>query len=563
MKPLDPALIRRVGSVRRLLVTSTVLRILGTLALVVQAVAIARILAGAIDPADGKFAFPTTDLVLLATAVLARTAVGALTERVAGRAAGAAIGQLRMQVLTAVARRPSRTRAGSSTAELQPLLTRGLDGLHAYLGSYLPALVQAAIVPAAVVVVLLAVDPLSALIVGVTLPLVPLFMSLIGWYTQTATRDSLLTVQRLAGRFADVVAGLPALVVFGRVRAQARSVGAAAEEHRVATARTLRVAFLSSMVLELVATLSVALVAVTCGIRLVGGGMPIQTALIVLLLAPEAYLPLRAVGAGFHAAADGAAAVEQSLSIIDEPGRKIGTRTDSAAVPGLRIEGAGLDFADGRRLTVGSHQFPAGQITVVSGPSGSGKSTLLNLLAGQDSADRGRVLVDVADRGAVDLRDVDLRHWRSRIGWLGQRVALRPGTLRENLTAGRAVTPALMDRVVTASCLGQVLAELPDGMDTVVGPGARDLSTGQRRRVGLARALLADAPVLLLDEPTEGLDEATEHTVLQGIRPLLAGRTVVVTTHRPAVLELADRRIVLAGDQNDQREPDDRELVLA
>jgi ABC-type transport system involved in cytochrome bd biosynthesis fused ATPase/permease subunit len=388
---------------------------------------------------------------------------------------------------------------------------------------------------------------MSALIVLATLPLVPVFMALIGWYTQRATEDSLHTIERLAGRFADVIAGLPTLVVFGRVRAQARAVGAAAEDHRLAAARTLRVAFLSSMVLELVATLSVALVAVTCGIRLISGGVDIETALIVLLLAPEAYNPLRAVGAGFHAAADGAAAVQLALQIIDEPGRPVGTRTDTAAVPSLRIADVRMDFADGRRLTVGSHDFPAGKITVMSGPSGTGKSTLLNVLAALDFADHGRVLVLAADGSELDLAEIDRRHWFGRIGRLGQRVALRPGALRENLTAGRVVSPDRLHQVMAACRLPEVLAELPDGLDTVVGPGARELSTGQRRRVGLARALLADAPVLLLDEPTEGLDAATESAVLQRIRPLLAGRTVVITTHRPAVLDLADRRIELSA----------------
>jgi len=546
VKPVDPALIRRLGSVRWLLTVSVVLSGLGGAAIVGQAAAIAHILSAAIGAGPSVVEVPTTDLLVLVAAIAVRAGAGWAGERVAGSAAGAAIGQLRGDLLVAVAEGGSRWRASSSMAELQPLLTRGLDGLHAYLGRFLPALVTAVLVPPGIVLVLLSLDPLSALIVALTLPLIPLFMALIGSYTESATRDSLATISALAGRFADVVAGLPALVVFGRVRSQARAVGAAAEAHRRAATRTLRVAFLSSMALELIATLSVALIAVAGGLRLSGGGMGIATALMVLLIAPEAYLPLRAVGAGFHAAADGAAAVSRALEIIGENPPAGGGRTDTAAVPGLWWQDVRVDFASGRSLTLGSQQIPAGRITVLRGPSGAGKTTVLKLLAGLDSPDSGRVLVGGADEYPLDLAEVDRAHWHAHLGWVGQRVALRPGTLRDNLTAGHRVPADLIDAVVSACCLCEAAAELPDGLDTVVGPGARDLSTGQRRRVSLARALLTGGSVLLLDEPTEGLDDTTERDVLKGIRPLLAGRTVVITTHRPAVAALADRCIELA-----------------
>lgn len=545
MRPVDPRLVRRAPAVRRLLAGATVLAGASAVAIVVQAIAVADLLAAALGT-DRTPGF-TAELCWLAAAIVVRAAAAWGSEELAGRAAGSAAGQLRQQVLAAVAGRGSRWRAGASAPGLQPLFGAGLDGMHSYLGRYLPALVQAAVVPVAMLAVLVAVDPLSALIAALTLPLIPLFMALIGWYTAATTTQSLASVGRLAGRFADVVAGLPELVVLRRVGSLARSVRESATAHRQAAGKTLRVAFLSSMVLELFATLSVALVAVSCGLRLVGGGIDVRTALIVLLLAPEAYLPLRAVGARFHAAADGAAAVTQALQILDRPTTVAGHRTDLAALPALRLAGVALTFPDGRQLTLPDCEFPASVVSAVSGRSGSGKTTMLNLLVGLDSPDTGRVLVTGADGSEISLTQVDLPSWRHLIGWCGQRGGLLPETLRRNLTGGRPVPADTLAEVLRACALDELIADLPDGLDTVVGPAGRALSTGQRRRVGLARALLDDAAVLLLDEPTEGLDAATEAAVLQGIRPLLAGRTVVVTTHRPAVLALAERHLDLGG----------------
>lgn len=549
MKPIDPQLIRRLGSVRRLLIGSVVLSAVSAAAIVGQAVAIAHILSLAIGGAPDTAGFPATEWFALGIAIAVRAGTGLAGERIAGAAAGAAIGRLREQLLSTVSGRGSRWRASTSAAALLPLLTTGMDGLHGYLGRYLPALVTAVVIPPAILLVLLSVDPLSALLVAFTLPLVPLFMALVGSFTRAATSESLNTIGALAGRFADVLAGLPALVVFGRVRAQADAVAAAAERHRLAVGRTLRVAFLSSMVLELIATLSVALVAVVAGLRLAGGSLGIETALVVLLLAPEAYLPLRAVGTRFHAAGDGAAAVTMAWTMVDRAPTTAGIRTDTAEVPGLRWQDAAVDFGRGSSLQLGSRSITAGAITVLHGASGSGKTTVLNLLAGLDSPDNGTVLVGGADGGWLDLSEVDRRHWRDQLGWLGQRATLLPGTMRDNLTAGRQLSVERIDTVLSACRLTALLAELPSGLQTVIGPGGRQLSTGQRRRIGLARALLTDAPVLLLDEPTEGLDEATETALLQNIRPLLSGRTVVITTHRPAVLAMADQRIDVTTDR--------------
>ncbi|NNG37225.1 thiol reductant ABC exporter subunit CydD [Nakamurella aerolata] len=585
MRSVEPALLRRAPAVRSLLVGSGLVAAIGTVAVIGQSWALARLLAtalaGTLDSASvlsaalpGAGLSTGTTMMILAGCVLVRVVTAWAGERMAGRAAADAAGQLRAEVLNALARGQSRYRSAAASTRHQVLLTSGLDGMQAYLSRYLPALVQAALIPLAVLLVLVLVDPLSALIVLVTLPLIPLFMALIGWFTQRETAASLRRAETLSGRFADVVAGLPDLVVLGRVKALATAVGDAAERYRTATLATLRIAFLSAMALELLATLSTALVAVTVGLRLVHGGIAVDVALLVLLLAPEAYLALRSVGTRFHAAADGVAAVTAATELLDRAPMPAGERTDVAAPPALRTSKVGLTFPDGRRLALPDVSVPAGAITVVRGASGSGKSTLLNLLARLDLADTGRTETTLpAKRGSgaggpagewpgervdeqagqwIDLADVSGEQWWAQVGWCGQRLpGDDSGTLRELLLAGRGgstePTPERWQRVLDGCALTDVVAELPDGLDTRLGRGVRELSTGQRRRVALAAAVLSDRPLVLLDEPTEALDADTENHVVQALPAMVAGRTVVITSHRPALESAADQLIDLSS----------------
>lgn len=542
--PVDRRLLA-LAPVRGLLIGVGALTVLHLVAVVAQAVALAAILSAGLQPTATDVGHWITVLI---GALVLRAVVAHVGEVVAGRAAGSVAADLRRRLLTAIAERTRRERSTADLPALQPVVTSGLDGVELYLGRYLPALVQATLIPAVMVAVLLLTDPLSAVIVLLTLPLVPLFMALIGMYTASRTAESLEAAQRLSGRFADVMAGLPDLVVFSRIRAQAAAVSAAAEEHRLATSRTLRIAFLSSMVLELISTLSVALVAVTSGLRLVGGSLDLRTALVVLLLAPEAFLPLRAVGAAFHTAVEGAVAVTTTLDLVEgggasgeRPGCAAGPRQDRSTgePPDVEVSRAVVRYA---AATVGpvDLRLASGSVTVLTGASGSGKSTVLALIAGLDRPDEGSVKV-----GGVDpserLTPVGTGPATSPLpGWCGQDVALRRTSLREALTGGVAVDPDRFRTVLRACRFDEVLDQLPDGLRTVVGPGARDLSTGQRRRLGLVRALLADTRLVLLDEPTAGLDDATEAEVVRGLRTLLQGRTAVLTTHRSAVLELAD-----------------------
>ena len=568
---------RYASGVRTLLVVSVVLAVFGAIAVITQAVLLAGMLADVIIGGAG-LSDVTGRLLALAMVIAVRAALAWASEEIARRSAGSVTAGLRRDLLRRAAVLGPRWRSGENSGELSVLATTGVDSLHDYVARYLPQLVLSVLIPLIMLVYLFSADLTSAIIVALTLPLIPLFMALVGWYTDRQTKAKWESLSRLAGHFADVVAGLPTLKVFGRAKAQAASVRRVTEDYRKTSMATLRVAFLSSMVLELLASLSVALVAVAIGLRLVYGDLTLQVGLAVLIIAPEAYLPLRQLGTQFHAAADGVAATEKVLAVLDTPVPTPGTRTDLPAVPGLRLDGVTVG-TPGERGAVGplSMRIPAGRITVLAGPSGVGKTTVLHVLAGMLRPDAGRVLVvgggsatgaegipadrDPADRdpadpdqadpnradhGDIDLTEVDPASWRARLSWAGQAAALQAGSIRDNLALGNAgVDDATLRAALTdVDAIGFVDA-LPGGWDTVLGDGGTGISQGQRQRLTLARALARPSPVVLLDEPTAALDGATEQRVLAGIVRAAAGRTVVLVTHRPAPLAVADRVIEL------------------
>ncbi|WP_449470291.1 thiol reductant ABC exporter subunit CydD [Streptomyces tanashiensis] len=544
MKPIDPRLLRYARATRLFLIAVVVLGLVGAALVIAQAMLIAEIVVGAFQKAQSVSDL-TTPLLLLAGVAVARGLVSWLTELAAHRASAAVKSELRGRLLGRAAALGPGWLSGQKAGSLIALATRGVDALDDYFARYLPQLGLAVVVPAAVLARIVTEDWVSAAIIVVTLPLIPIFMILIGWYTQARMDRQWKLLSRLSGHFLDVVAGLPTLKIFGRAKAQAESIRAITSEYRQATMRTLRIAFISSFALELLATLSVALVAVTIGTRLVHGELDLYTGLVILILAPEAYLPLRQVGAQYHAAAEGLAAAEEIFDVLEQPVRDGGT----AAVPeSVRLELDGVTVRhEGRAeasLDAATLTVEPGETVALVGPSGVGKSTLLDVVLGFAVPEEGgSVRV-----GGADLAALDLEAWRSRIAWVPQRPYLFAGTVAENVRLARpdASDEAVRDALRDAGADGFV-AGLPQGLDTVLGEDGTGLSAGQRQRLALARAFLADRPLLLLDEPTAALDGATEAGVVEAVRRLAAGRTVLLVVHRPALLAVADRVVTLGG----------------
>jgi thiol reductant ABC exporter CydD subunit len=423
---------------------------------------------------------------------------------------------------------------------------QGVDGLEAYFGRYLPQVVLACVVPVAVLVWVAAIDLTSAGIMLLTLPLVPVFMWLIGRYTEERTRRRWQALRLLSTQFLDVVRGLPTLRAYNRSRAAAATVAEVSERYRRATMGTLRVAFLSGSVLELAATLGVALVAVTAGVRLVDGNLGFRAGLAVLVLAPELYLPLRQLGAQFHASADGLAVAERILGLLDGPAavesRGALTPPSPAELP-VRLERVSFAYPSRPGLVLDGLdlELAPGQTTVLAGPSGAGKSTVAALLLGLAEPSAGRVTV-----GGVDLADCDPEAWRRLVAWVPQQPMIFRGTVAENVRLGdpSASDEGVREAARLAGADGFVAA-LPSGYDTLVGDGGRTLSAGERRRIALARAFLRDAPLVILDEPTADLDPASAELVADAIDRLRAGRTVLVIAHRPELAGRADRVIAI------------------
>ncbi|MEU0199052.1 MULTISPECIES: thiol reductant ABC exporter subunit CydD [unclassified Streptomyces] len=541
MKPIDPRLLRYARATRGFLVAVVALGAIGAGLVIAQAMLIAEVVVGAFQHRMTVSEL-ATPLLLLAVVAVGRALVGWLTELAAHRASAAVKSELRGRLLERAAQLGPGWLSGQRTGSLVALATRGVDALDDYFSRYLPQLGLAVVVPVAVLARIVTEDWVSAAIIVGTLPLIPVFMVLIGWATQARMDRQWRLLSRLSGHFLDVVAGLPTLKVFGRAKAQAESIRRITGEYRRATMRTLRIAFISSFALELLATISVALVAVTIGMRLVHGEMDLYIGLVILILAPEAYLPLRQVGAQYHAAAEGLAAAEEIFAVLETPVPARG----SEAVPegALAFEGVTVRYPGRSADAVSEVSFTVepGETVALVGPSGAGKSTLLHVLLGFVPAAEGRVRV-----GGVDLAHADLEQWRSRVAWVPQRPQLFAGTIAENVRLARpdaddeAVRRALRD----AGALEFVDA-LPEGAGTRLGEDGTGLSAGQRQRLALARAFLADRPVLLLDEPTAALDGATEAEVVAAVRRLAAGRTVLLVVHRPALLGVADRVVRLA-----------------
>jgi len=545
---VDPRLLRYARAARGYLVVTVALGLAGTALILAQAGLLAHALATA---ARGEVAGALAGtLIALLIVVLMRAAVSYGGEVTALRAAATVKSQLR-SALTARALRLGPGWLGSQRAgEIATLSTRGLDGLDSYFARYLPQLVLGVLVPIAVLARVAAADWISAVVIAVTLPLIPVFAVLVGWHTKAQTRRQWRLLAILGGHFLDVVEGLPTLKVFGRARAQEAVIAKVTDDYRRTTMATLRVAFLSALVLELAAAVATALVAVEVGLRLLYGHLGYETALLVLLLTPEAFLPLRAVGAQFHASMEGAAAAGRAFEILDTPvpdgptGRAAPPTVTAAAptvtaaaptvtadlrVAEIRLSGITVIYPDRPRPALDgvSLTIAPGERIVLTGPSGAGKSTLLALLLRFVTPAAGTI-----EAGGADLAATDLEQWRRQIAWVPQQPYLFSGSAADNIALGQpGASRGAVGRAARLAGAAEFIDSLPSGYDTPLGERGLRLSAGQRQRIALARAFLRDAPLLLLDEPTAHLDPAGARLVASALDTELADRTVILISH--------------------------------
>jgi ATP-binding cassette subfamily C protein CydD len=542
-----------VAVARRSLAVCVAAGLAAALLLLAQMTLLAAVIAGA---AEGRLRqIPAAVAVGLVAILAARAGLAHAVELSGRRTATRVMSALRAE-LVGRRLRPGAGEPRGDSAELAAGAVQGVDGLETYFARYLPQVVLAVVVPVAVLCWSAAVDLTSALVMAVTLPVIPVFMALIGRSAGARARANFDALVGLSAWFLDVVRGLPTLRAFNRGSAQVAGIREATDRYRRTTMGTLRLSFLSGVVLDLAATLSTALVAVTLGVRLVAGSLGLRPALTVLLLVPELFAPVRAVATLFHASADGLAATERILEAL-------GPSVDNRAHPHSREEGfpparlAEVGRVGLREVTVRypGRPLPAldrvdldlqpGELVALVGPSGAGKTTLGRALLGLTRPDEGFVVV-----GGRPLTDADLDWWRDRVAWASQHPALLPGTVAANLALGRpGADMAAIEEAARLAGADRFVRRLPGGYHTPVGHGGHGLSAGQRQRLGLARALLRDAPLLVLDEPTVHLDPAAAARVAATVEGLRGTRTILLITHDPDLAATADRVLRMEAGQ--------------
>ena len=542
MRPLDPRLLKYAKTTRNYMAFATVNGIVTAVIVITQAIVLGELLAS-VFIGGKQFVEAKGQLFLLVVLVIIRAISTWFSDYIAARSSAAAKSELRMAVLSRSAKLGPAWINSKRSSDLTNTATRGLDALDVYFSRYLPQLVLSAIIPLTVGIAILTQDILSAVIVGLTVPLIPFFMALVGWVTQSKVDKQWHSMQALSGHFLDLVSGLPTLKAFNRSRFQAKTIKSVGEDYRTSTMSVLRISFLSSLVLELIATLSVALVAVAIGLRLVNGSMQLREGLIVLLLVPEAYLPLRQVGANFHAVAEGLEAANHMFEILEHPlvEEDVDSRLTCSEPHEIVFNNLSYTYPLTKipALKNLSAIFTAGSVSVLTGVSGSGKSTALSALLKFFAPDSGVIQVN-----NIDLKDIQTASWRKHVAYLPQNPWLPNGTVRDALLmAGAASDCELVGVCARAGLDISDQIQFPAGLETLISTSS-GLSAGQRRRIALARVFIRDSKVVILDEPTASVDGDTEELIIKAVQEMSsAGKIVIAVAHRPAMISIADQVI--------------------
>lgn len=559
MRPLDPRLLKYASSARRHIILISILGIVTAVLVIAQTLALSAALSPAVT-SGASLTQVRTPLLLLVAIVIARAAVIGVREALGHRAADRTIRELRGRVLTHISNLGPRWRA-THGSEASTLLSRGLTDLSPYFVDYLPQLVLTATVTPLALATILFLDFWSAFIAAIVVPLIPIFMALIGRFTQSASSEKLETMQTLGAQMLDLIAGLPTLRALGRESAPRTHLESLSRSNTRATMSTLRLAFLSGAVLEFLSTLCVALVAVEVGFRMVFGHVSLFTGLAVIMLAPEVFEPLRQVGAQFHASANGVAAAERAFEILETPipsgvedstdsvqgNQSIDWSSAAFSLRNLSIEARGTWAPAGLNADI----LP-GTLSVLAGPSGSGKTSTIYALMRLLPIQSGQLMVHTCNGEEIPLQGIPKETLWKAITWVPQHPSLLPGTLREQLPSS---TDEELEAAAALCGFTEVLDTLAEGWDTPIGQDGAGLSVGQRQRFALTRALLARTPIVILDEPTAHLDAVSEEIVLKAIEALRKkGRTVIAIAHRQALIDAADQVIRVHSQVKDKAE---------
>lgn len=532
MRPFDPKFARAIQPVRSAIISIAILASITAVALAIQAIYLARFIAEIfVDRNQAAF----SNLIVVAIAWGVRVLATSAQDAFSRNSGLKAVADSRLLVLQKISQLPTRSLPIEQGA-LVSLLTKGLNGIEIYVARYLPQLVVTIIVPLILGAVVFSLDPLAAIIIFVTIPLIPLFMTLVGWFTQDNVKLHWDEVTRLSARILDLLNGLPELKIFNRAKQQASVIRNLSESQKVATMRVLRLSFLSAFVLELLATISVALVAVAIGLRLVEGEMQLAYGLAALMLAPEIFLPLRMLGVHFHAAVEGVEAWEQVKTIISVPGIQRGQQVlhNPQSISWQKLE---VKFKE-RLIAVPDGALSRGEIVVLKGASGIGKSTFLDVLAGFLQPNSGDVDVKIESE-VSDYLNFSLDSWQKNVTYVAADSPLTSGKLREILLIGNSTE---FSDVELRAHLERLHLDM--NLERDITDRDQGISVGQRHRIALVRALLRNPSFIFVDEPDAALDQESVNVVVQVLSEVSqSGTGVLIVTHSNIFDDIATRTI--------------------